>query len=235
MATLIERVRFGLTDPVGAVKHLLRKRRFPWDGDGRFQRRQYTSYDEYLSHQREKLDARDDSWLSEFDERYRSALRARLEEAHVVIPRARVLCLAARLGTEVRAFLDLGCFALGIDLNPGRENKFVVTGDFHQIQFATASVDLVFTNALDHVFDMVKLIEEIRRVLAPDGTLVLEIVNGRREGYSPGYFEASIWERIDDVVALFCQRGFLVVKRVQISYPWDGQMVCFARGDAVTA
>jgi SAM-dependent methyltransferase len=234
VATLIERVRFGLTDPVGAVRHLLRKRRFPWQDGGQVQRRQYASYDEYVKHQREKLDARDDAWLSEFDEQYRAALRLRLADAGVVIPRARVLCLAARLGTEVRAFLDLGCFALGLDLNPGKDNKYVVNGDFHEIQFATASVDLVFTNALDHAFDMGKLIGEIRRVLAPDGTLVLEIVNGRREGYAPGYFEASIWERIDDVVTLFCEQGFRIVKRVAITYPWDGQMVCFARADAGT-
>ena len=118
------------------------------------------------------------------------------------------------------------------NLNPGGNNKYVVTGDFHDIQFADASVDVVFTNALDHAFDMQKLIAEIRRVLAPNGTLILEIVNGRREGYAPGYFEASIWERIDDVVGIFCAQRFRVVKRLAISYPWQGQMVCFVREDA---
>ena len=47
-----------------------------------------------------------------------------------------VLCLAARIGTEVKAFLDLGCFAIGIDLNPGTDNRYVVHGDFHDLQFA---------------------------------------------------------------------------------------------------
>ena len=37
---------------------------------------------------------------------------------------------------EVRAFLDHGAFAVGIDLNPGRDNRYVMVGDFHQLQFA---------------------------------------------------------------------------------------------------
>ena len=71
---------------------------------------------------------------------------------------ASVLCLGARQGTEVKAFLDLGCFAVRIDLEPGAENQFVVQGDFHDLKFPTESVDIVFTNSLDHAFDPKKMI-----------------------------------------------------------------------------
>jgi hypothetical protein len=108
MATLIERLRFGLTNPIRAVRHVVSKRHFPWVGQGPLQKRRYDSYEQYVKHQREKLDTRGAAWLSEFDERYQTALRERLEESQVVRKGARVLCLAARLGTEVRAFLDLG-------------------------------------------------------------------------------------------------------------------------------
>ena len=56
-------------------------------------------------------------------------------------------------------FIDHGAFAVGIDLNPGRDNRWVVIGDFHALQYADASVDVVYTNSFDHVF-------ELERVLA---------------------------------------------------------------------
>ena len=49
-----------------------------------------------------------------------------------------MLCLGARLGTEVRALHNLGYFAIGIDLNPGVDNPYVLMGDFHKLVFPTA-------------------------------------------------------------------------------------------------
>ena len=51
--------------------------------------------------------------------------------------------VGARIGTEVKAFLDLGAVAIGIDLNPGENNRYVVYGDFHDLQFASGSIDVV--------------------------------------------------------------------------------------------
>jgi ubiquinone/menaquinone biosynthesis C-methylase UbiE len=107
-----------------------------------------------------------------------------------------------------------------------------VTGDFHCIQYAAGSIDLVFSNSLDHAFDMSRLIAEIQRVLTTDGLVVLEIVDGKREGYDPGYFEACIWESVDDLVDLFVDQGFRVIRRQPITYPWSGQMVCLARANS---
>jgi len=124
----------------------------------KFKTRVYSSYEEYLEHQKQKLEYID---LEEYDVKYRDVLLERLRKLYFLKPGMTVLCLGARLGTEVKAFLDIGCFAIGIDLNPGCDNRYIVYGDFHNLQFASSSVDVIFTNALDHVFDMRQMIEEV--------------------------------------------------------------------------
>src|SRR3989337_1481225 len=108
MSLFVDRVRFALTDPLGAAKHVMRKRRFPFSDRGALQIRSYASYEEYRAQQREKLDASPTAWLQEFNEKSRAVLRDRLEDANVVRRGDTVLCLAARLGTEVQAVLDFG-------------------------------------------------------------------------------------------------------------------------------
>ena len=82
----------------------------------------------------------------------------------------KVLCLGARLGGEVRAFRALGALSVGIDLNPGSNNPLVLEGDFHHIQFADETSDVIFTNVIGHAFDLRLLGNEICRVLKPTGT-----------------------------------------------------------------
>src|SRR5207248_1110900 len=126
--------------------------------EGGFRQRAFSSYDAYVARQKRKLGRID---LSRYDVNYRAILRGRLEDLRLVRPGMSVLCLAARMGTEVKSFLDLGCFAVGIDLNPGRENRYVLHGDFHDLQFAAASIDVAFTNSLDHAFSADRLIAEV--------------------------------------------------------------------------
>ena len=104
-----------------------------------------------------------------------------------------VLCLGVRLGTEVRALHSLGYFAIGIDLNPGEENPYVLPGDFHSVVFPDGSVDAVYTNTLDHVFDLDKMIGEIRRLLRPDGIFIADVLQGYDEGFVPGAYESTHW------------------------------------------
>jgi SAM-dependent methyltransferase len=99
--------------------------------------------------------------------------------------------LGARFGTEVKAFHDLGSFAVGIDVRTGERNKFVLQGDFHDIQFPAATVDIVFTNSLDHAFDFEKVIQEIRRVLKPSGTLWSRRSGAARKDIRPGAMRPS--------------------------------------------
>jgi SAM-dependent methyltransferase len=188
--------------------------------------RVYRKYEDYIKHQSSKLSSAN---LTSYDTKYRKVLRERLEKASYLRRGMSVLCLAARLGTEVKAFLDIGCFTIGIDINPGEGNRYVVWGDFHDIQYPTESVDVVFTNSIDHVFDIQKLIHEIRRVLKSHGLLVVEALAGYSEGTKVGGWESFCWSKIDDLVSLFERSQFSLVQRASFDCPWVGQHLCFKK------
>jgi SAM-dependent methyltransferase len=216
------------------IKKAIRHRLQPhvWqDTGGTLKQRQYQQYEDYLDHQKSKLSKINSDWLAEYDSKYQQALTERLVQDKVVTPAMRVLCLAARIGTEVKSFLRLGCFAIGIDLNPGQDNKYVVTGDFHHLQFADQSVDVIFTNSLDHAFDIQRLILEVARVLTPSGFLILEVMKGEAEGNAGGYryYESLSWKTVDDLLSHFVQAGFKIIKRSDFSYPDSGEHVVLCR------
>ncbi len=223
-------------NPIKALRRLKRSlqkralfRRFgqTWQEDeSGFQNRTYASYQEYLTHQQSKLELHE---FGDYDAKFYKALTERLVAAGADWKAQTVLCLAARLGTEVRAFSDLGCFAVGIDLNPGKENRYVLYGDFHALQFPAESVDCVFTNSLDHAFDIARIAAEILRVLKPNGLLLVEALKGKSEGANPGFFESFWWESIEGLVRIFESAGFESVQRVPIAIPWEGEALHFRR------
>jgi SAM-dependent methyltransferase len=184
----------------------------------------FRSYEVYVARQKAKLAKLD---LSRYDVNYRRVLRERLKQLGLVPPGARVLCLGARLGTEVKAFLDLGCFAVGIDLNPGPANRYVLHGDFHDLQFAPGSADVIFTNSLDHVYSLDRLLAEISRVLKPGGLLIVEAGLGSSAGNSPGHYESFFWSTIDDLLPPFERAGFTLLRRHPFVAPWRGEQLCF--------
>ena len=185
-----------------------------------FSKRSYQKYQDYLEHQKAKLALHQ---FGDYDAKFHQALSERLAASGINWKGRTVLCLAARLGTEVRAFLDAGCFAVGIDLNPGAQNPHVLYGDFHALQFPDGSVDCVFTNSLDHAFDIARIATEMRRVLKPGGLLIVEALKGQREGAQPGFFESFWWGSIDELVSVFEKAGFTLARRTPIEYPWPGE------------
>jgi len=211
-----------------SVRKRVLHRRFgeEWAASGAFQSRQYKSYESYLEHQRAKLATHD---FANYDVEFRKALRDRLAALNIEWQNLKVLCLAARIGTEVKAFLDLGCQAIGIDLNPGEENQYVIQGDFHDLQFPVRSMDVVYTNSLDHAFDIQRIANEVLKVLKPGGLLIIEAVQGRDQGIRPGFFESFFWDNIDKLVAVFESTGFTLTARTPITYPWPGEAICFRR------
>jgi SAM-dependent methyltransferase len=192
-----------------------------------FKQREYSSYEQYLRHQESKLKFLN---LADYDVNYRRQLAERLKTLPVLKKGASVLCLGARQGTEVKAFHDVGCFAVGLDLNPGRENKFVLPGDFHNVQFPAQSVDVVFTNSFDHAFNPQKLIGEIIRLLKPGGLLIVEAIHGEAQATAPDHYASFWWQRVDDLVALLGRHGFQVERRVGFQEPWPGEQICFSLG-----
>lgn len=193
-----------------------------WDEDGTLARRRYPDYETYLAHQRLKVDALRARSIEGHDRRFHAVLSERLAASPVELVGRSVLCLAARVGTEVRAFVDLGAFAVGIDLNPGRDNGWVVVGDFHALQYARGSVDVVYTNSLDHGFEIDRVLSEVLRVLKPGGAFLVEIGLGTAEGGGAGFYEALSWERVDEMIERVAGAGFEVKERTAFDVPWTG-------------
>lgn len=183
--------------------------------------RHYRNYDDYVRHQRSKLALVD---LGEYDKTFRSDLASRLKGDDW--SGRSVLCLAARIGTEVRAFHDVGAFAIGIDLNPGKDNDSVLPGDFHHLIFPDECVDGVYCNSLDHALELDKLLGEVKRVLKPRGIL---LVDAQGAGVEDDNWTATAWETVDDLVRAVEKAGFSLERRRPITVPQPGEELRFTR------
>jgi ubiquinone/menaquinone biosynthesis C-methylase UbiE len=146
--------------------------------------------------------------------------------------------LAARLGGECRAFINNGAFAVGIDLNPGESNKYVMVGDFHALQFADSSIDVAYTNCIDHAFDISKMMAETRRVLKPGGLFIAEIMRGLHDEqhWQPDDYDCAFWDKTDDIIKVIAEKlgGANVTHRepIQSRAGWAGDMIVFKLSDA---
>jgi SAM-dependent methyltransferase len=182
-----------------------------WDVGDTFARRKYRSYEEYLSHQAAKLEGHVAQLRTTEEEDFQE-FRRRFSSCAPLSSAKSVLCLGARLGTEVRALHSLGYFAVGIDLNPGEGNSYVLPGDFHHLVFADSSVDAVYTNAVDHSFDLGRFVGEVRRVLRPAGVFVMDFQSGFEEGQEPGDFESIHWKSAEALLQLVAAEGGLALE-----------------------
>jgi SAM-dependent methyltransferase len=216
--------RYGLGSEARARKQADKARRRKamffesdrWQHDEAGSRRQYASYDEYVAHQSGKFEEilprlreTEDDDFAEF--------RRRFESCPQLLAARNVLCLGARLGTEVQALHALGYFAVGIDLNPGEGNRCVLPGDFHDVVFPDGSVDVVYSNALDHAFDLDKVMAEVRRLLRPGGLFVLDLLHGYDEerGFVPGEYEAIMWRDHEEFMRRVGDLGGFVLETVR--------------------
>jgi len=172
--------------------------------DGDVLRRDYASYEEYVAHQKLKLDemVKMKGGFSNRDiVEFRVKFFLRFHHLCQLLPRdAKILCCGARQGTEVEVLRDLGFHnAYGIDLNPGSGNPHVREGDFMKLAEATDSLDLLYTNCVDHSFDLDAMFTEHARVLKPQGFLLYDMGVNMEEGKG-GPFEAVAWDRTEDLV-----------------------------------
>jgi SAM-dependent methyltransferase len=203
-----------------------------WEKDGLFLKRQYASYEEYTEHQKEKLPLALE-WAQErgvdFDARWEKTLLDRLIQTSkihsVKVPDSNVLCVGARLGGEVRAFNRLGYFAIGVDLNPGDNNPNVIIGDFHKLPFADNSIDLIFTNSIDHAFDISLMFKEINRVTKHDAKIIVEYATTG----GPGPYEVTWWDS-GDVVKFLKSRKYIIESENDFGLPWTGQQLIISKG-----
>lgn len=193
-----------------------------WDEGGAFEQRHYPDYETYIKHQQTKYASQRLVTIQGHDERFHAALTERLNDIPVALKGRSVLCLAARQGSEVRAFIDHGAFSVGIDLNPGQENRWVVVGDFHALQYADDSVDIVYTNSLDHAFDLERITGEVKRVLRADGAFIVELNMDDGGGSPRGFYESFSWVDVDQMKDRLVAAGFELQERSDFEVPWLG-------------
>lgn len=182
--------------------------------------RPYRSYEDYVSHQATKLDAKAHR-AEHYDAELVQWLSGRVSDLN--LSSARVLCLGARLGGEVRVFRDLGAFAWGIDLNPGPANAYVSFGDFQDVRLADGCCDIIFTNSLDHASNPERVARETRRLLRGGGLLVVELADFSSE--PPAAWESTYWVTQEAVVQLLEQCGFVQTESLDFAKPWKGTHV----------
>jgi SAM-dependent methyltransferase len=188
--------------------------------------RKYDSYDEYIKHQTSKTDnilksESNAEMLSKWNAKYYSSLKESIGK-YSFDKGTSVLCLGARQGGEVQAFIDSGCFAVGLDLLPTPENKYVVHGDFNNIQYADCSVDVVFTNSLDHAKDIKIVAEEICRVLKSGGRFIVEVLPDGH-GNAKDRWACCWWD-------LFSGHGFVLESKTELkNRSLFGTQLCFMK------
>jgi len=122
------------------------------------------------------------------------------------------LCLGARTGAENEA-AELAGFtgSVGIDLHPVGGD--VLQGDWHKLPFADQSFQNVYTNSLDHCFDLEKMGKEILRVMMDDGVFIAQIPDTDEWETTPFKdrklgFEAMFWNESSEVCQALEKLGF---------------------------
>lgn len=207
-------------------KHPVRNKHHGEEGwknvrDGDFHYRDYSSYEEYVVHQSQKFNE-GLKIKGGFDNKdileYRKRFYRRFRHLPSFLNKAsRVLCLGARQGTEVEVLRDMGYrYAVGLDLNPGPENPYVSIGDFMALEYPDESVDMIYSNCVDHAYDLPRFFQEHSRVLKPGGYAIYDIgISG--QGF--GAFEATGWES-EESVFLLMLKYFTKVLKVEINGTW---------------
>jgi len=183
-------------------------------------KREYSGgYEEYLDHQKAKLDKSMRHLRVKWINRKRKFIK-KFRKFIKHIRGRKVLCLGARLGDEVAAFRELGFTkSVGIDLNPGPNNRYVTKGDFHNIPFDNDRFGAVYSNCLDHAWELKTVSREIKRVLKKDGVFICDVsfCYGEHEHLvtqpQEDQYEAVIWDSLDDFVKEF-EDDFEVVDQI---------------------
>lgn len=185
--------------------------------------RDYENYDEYVIHQKQKFGEIlkiYGGFNNKVITNYRLKFYSRFKHLRGLLPdKASIICLGARQGTEVEVLQDLGFKnAYGIDLNPGPNNPYVRVGDFMKLDNQTSSVDLIYTNCVDHAFNLEDFFAEHARVIKENGYAFYDI--GRQsETDNVGPFETVSWEN-EEYLFIMMLRYFKQVIRVHTGKKW---------------
>jgi len=139
----------------------------------------YENYEEYLKHQKEKTTdpERINKWLNdEWEIKYNGFIEIFKRNKEYINDKKNAICLGSRTGQEVKALIDLGIKAIGIDLVEFL--PYTIEGDIHNIEFQDNSFDLIFTNIVDHSLYLDKFCSEMERICIKGGILIIHLLIG---------------------------------------------------------
>lgn len=173
--------------------------------------RHYNDYDTYLDFQSRKTKdpVKREKWLGEeWPIKLEGFKKEFSKFGGMINENTKALCIGARTGQEVVALRELGVKDVtGIDIVPHLPN--VIEGDMHNLAFEDNSFNFVYTNVIDHSIDPKKMIEEIERVLAPDGLLFLQIQVGiDQDEYTEFVIENPVYDILtltNKTLCIVCQ------------------------------
>ena len=157
--------------------------------------RDYATYQEYIIHQKQKFEEKlklKGGFTKDILLSYRFKFYRRFRILSKYLSKsANILCAGARQGTEVEVLHDLGYHnAHGIDLNPGPKNKLVRSGDFMHLENEDSSLDMIYSNSIDHAIDLNAFFKECASVIKSNGYVLYDISSL----YKVGQFETVEWE-----------------------------------------
>lgn len=139
----------------------------------------HKDYSEYIIHQKNKTlnPERIKKWFGEeWEIKYEGFLEIFKRNIKYVSGKKNALCLGSRTGQEVKALIDLGVTAQGIDLVPFP--PYTIEGDIHNINKDSESLDLIFTNIFDHSLYPDKFCSEMERICKSSGHIIIHIQKG---------------------------------------------------------
>lgn len=182
------------------------------------------SYDEYLAHQIDKKLNQDKVTYAR--ERFAYDL-PRFKERFTTYKAfigGSIICLGARLGTEVRVLRDLGHEkAIGIDIGRYDESEeLVIYMDMMKMDYADHTFDFSYTNSFDHAFDPRDFIKEVSRVMKPGSYSLFDISGNESDQRIGGdhIWIAETWEEIERILRT---QAASIVRTEAISWPFVGK------------
>ena len=176
----------------------------------------YNNYSDYLDHQRKKTTNPDKIkvWLGEeWDIKYYGFLELFKKNKKFIENKKNALCLGSRTGQEVKSLIDLGIDAKGIDLVPFP--PYTIEGDIHNINIPDNSIDLIFTNIVDHSLYPKKFCSEMERISNSKGIIIIHL----QRGIDGDIYSENLIRDPEEIISYF--KNFKLVENRKIKNSFD--------------
>ena len=139
----------------------------------------HKSYKQYIAHQ--KIKTKDPvkikKWLGgEWEVKYQGFKEIYARNDKYTKDKKNAICLGSRAGQEVKALLDIGIDAIGIDLVEFL--PYTIKGDIHNLEYEDEKFDFIFTNIMDHSLYPEVFCSEMQRVCSKYGIIIIHFQLG---------------------------------------------------------